>query len=146
MVIDNKKFQTYNSLNGCLLNINSILMNSDFFNADNYFNSQFFDIFSRKNNLLFDQNYQMFNLEGNNIIINFNIISTLFRFMLSTLVQSIFSNSFNNLDFTPNIFSDNKFKIKQYSHYYSSILYYYNQLNFFCLNDRKISLNNFWTN
>ena len=143
----NKKiFQVFNSIKGALLNSNSILFDSEFFNSKNNFNSKYFDIFSNDNKILFKNNfYKMFNLEGNNIIINYNILPVLFRFMLSTLIETIFKNSFEYLDFTPNIFAGNKKYNNKYCHYYSSILYFYNQLNFYCKEDRSNSLNLFWT-
>ena len=141
-----KIFQVFNSINGALLNCNSILFDSVFFNSKNKFNSKFFDIFSNDNKLLFENNfYKMLNLEGNNIIINYNTLPVLFRFMLSTLIEAIFKNSFEYLDFTPNIFAGNKKFNNKYCHYYSSILYYHNQLNFYCNDDRLNSLNLFWT-
>ena len=145
-VLQIKILQIFNSINGCLLNCNSILFNSDFFRADNIFQSKYFDIFSKDNKDLFEQNFQMFNLEGNNIIINYSILPILFRFMLSNLVVDIFNESYEYLDFTPNIFSIENLQLSKNSHFYSSILYYYNQLYFILNIQREFSLDYFWTN
>ena len=144
--IYNKYFQAFNYINGALLNCNSILFNSDFFISTSKFNSKYFDIFSKDNNCLFKDNYfEMFNLEGNNIIINYNILPILFRLILSKTIKNIFDNSYELLNYTPNIFSDENEKITKKSHKYSSILYYYNQLYFTCKEDRETSLDIFWT-
>ena len=85
---NNYLFKIYDNINGCLINENSILFNTD------YLKYNYFEIFSKLHKLLFKNNsFQMFNLEGNNIIVNYNILSSLFRFMIKTLIESIFNNS-----------------------------------------------------
>ena len=142
-ILNKKVFEIFNSINGCLLNCNSILFSDRFFNVENNFLSKFFDIFSNKNEKLYKNIYfEMFNLEKNNIIINYSILPILFRFMLSKLVDSIFYNNYKSMEYTPNIFNDQN-EITNEGHYYSSILYYYNQLIFYSKDDRTNSLENF---
>ena len=90
----------------------------------------------------------MFNIEGNNIIINYNIIVTLFRFILTKFIQIAFSRIIKNLQYS--ILSN---YINIYGPYYSSFLYYYNNLNFVMrvINNnnkakREKSINIFWNN
>ena len=144
-LLNNKNFQSFNSINGALLNCNSILLYSNFTNSNNKFKSKYFDIFYDGYKYLFSENnnkFEMFNSEGNNIIINYNILPTLFRLILSNTIMKIFENSYDSLAYTPNLFSDEVEYLKEESHYYSSILYFYNQLNFSCYD----SLSEFWTN
>ena len=160
--LDKKIFKIFNSINGCLLNINSILFdlkdknkqnkdkkqnkdnkeNKD--NKKNKENNDFFDIFSSDNFSIFEQNFEILNIEGNNIVINYNVISTLFRLMLSSLVKTFFDINYDNLKFTPNIFSDEN-QLNLEGHYYSDILYYYDQLYlFYNESNKENSLFKFW--
>ena len=134
---NNYLFKIYDNINGCLINENSILFNTD------YLKYNYFEIFSKLHKLLFKNNsFQMFNLEGNNIIVNYNILSSLFRFMIKTLIESIFNNSKGILDKTPNIY--NRFyNIPEDGHYYSSILFYQNQFYELYI-DNIIKNDSFW--
>ena len=139
-LFDKKIFKIFNSINGCLLNINSFLFDLNDINKKyNYL----FDIFSSDNNEIYEQNFQILNIEGNNIVINNNILSILFRLMLSSLVETFLDINFNDLEYTPNIFSD-KNQLSINGHYYSSILYYYNQL-YFSIDEYNNSLDIFWS-
>jgi hypothetical protein len=143
-ILNKKAFEIFHSINGCLLNCNSILFSDKFFNVENNFLSKYFDIFSNKNEKLYKNNYfEMFNLEKNNIIINYSILPILFRFMLNQLVVTIYYDNYEIMEYTPNIFN-NQNEITNEGHYYSSILYYYNQLIFYSKDDRTNSLENFW--
>ena len=129
-LLNNKIFLLYKNINGCLLNYNSILFSKNFFNERNKFKSKYFDIFSDKNDDIFEENYfQMFNLEGNNIIVNYNTIITLFRLILSKLIQIIFQNNF--IKNQPSLFHN----YNTHGSFYSSILFYYNNLNFYIKNN-----------
>ena len=144
-ILNNRIFEIFNYINGCLLNCNSILFSKNFFNSEKRFNSKYFDIFSIENEKLYkNKDFIIFNLEGNNIIINYYIISILFRFMVTGLVNNIFNNYFYYKDFTPINFN-HKGKTRNDAHFYSSILYYYSQLRFSCNDDRNISLKKCWT-
>ena len=89
-LFDNKIFKIYNYINGCLINYNSILNSANFFNSKNNFQAKYFDIFSNDNNDIFEENYvKMFNIECNNILINYNTIATLFRLMLSEVIKIV---------------------------------------------------------
>ena len=81
----------------------------------------------------------MFNIEGNNIIVNYNTIIILFKFLISDLAIKLFKINLKTLDSNIN------------KHFYSSILYYYNNLK--CLvkynnkkRKRELSVNIFWDN
>jgi len=145
-ILNNRRiFEIFNYINGCLLNCNSILFSKNFFNSGNKFKSKYFDIFSDENQKLYEnKDFIIFNLEGNNIIINYYIISILFRFMVTGLVNNIFNNYFYYKFFTPNFFNF-KSKTNNDVHFYSSILYYYSQLRFSCNDDRSISIKKCWT-
>ena len=133
-ILDKKIFKIFNYINGCLLNYNSILNSENFFNVKNHFNAKYFDIFSEENNDLFKDNYfKMFNIEGNNIIINYNTVTTLFKLILSGLIKYI-EIFLNNIEFK--IFSSDDDKYIPSSND-SSILYYYNCLNFYFIEAKK---------
>ena len=129
-LLDKNIFKIYKYINGCLLNYNSILNSTYFFNENNSFSS-YFDIFSKENMDIFKDNYiKMFNIEGNNIIINYSIIPIIFRLILSRLVKIITTDFF--IEFNKSNQSNsfiNGINDLDKSHN-SSILFYYNCLNF----------------
>ena len=128
------------------MNYNTILNNKKFFNEENEFETKYFDIFSNENKDIFKNNYKIvFNIEGNNIIINYNIASTLFRLLLSKLVFTNFNYNYKNI-IEPSIFPNNDNKVIN-NPYYSSILFYYNCLNFYINGiTRENSFNNLFEN
>jgi len=136
---NNYLFKIYDNINGCIINEKSILFNTAFLKHN------FFEIFTKADKSLYKNNsFQMFNLEGNNIIINYNILSSLFRFMTTTLIDSIFNNSKEEFEKTPKIY--NRFDdFPQDGHYYSSITFYHKQLIYELHFDNIIENNNsFW--
>ena len=135
---NNYLFKIYDNINGCIINENSLLFNTAFLKHN------FLEIFSKADKSLNKNNsFQMFNLEGNNIIINYNILSSLFRFMITTLIDSIFNNSKEELDQTPKIYY--RFNnIPKDGHYYSSISFYHKQLICDLYFDNIIKNNSFW--
>ena len=134
-ILDKKNFKIYNYISVCLLNYNSILNSINFFNAEVSYNAKYFDIFSQKNNDIFTENYvKLFNIEGNNIIINYNIITILFRLILSGLIQVSSDNFFKQLK-QPKIFINNNDNYK--IHNETSILFYYHCLNYYIKNNNN---------
>ena len=128
-LIDKKVFKLYNYINGCLINFNSILNSDNFFNSENKFGARFFDIFSTNNNDIFEENhFKMFNIEGNNILINYNTITTLFRLILSKIIELSSFHFFSEMDnylLTPEDIFYNKDPKD------TSILFYYHCLNYY---------------
>ena len=131
-------FNIYNYINGCLLNNYSILNNNkSLFEV-------YLDIFSDKN----IKSIRIFNIESNNLIINFKIIMNITRLIISKLANIIFNIYFKEKLKLPTIYDINNNK-NTLGSLYSSILYYYNNLNFFILYDedkkyKGISVNNFY--
>ena len=144
-ILNKNVFKLYNYINGCLLNYNSILYSNNFFNVESKFQARDFDIFSDGNNDIFTENYmKIFNIEGNNIIINYNIATTLFRLILTGLIQISTEKFFKELESSTssfNIFENNEISKD------SAILFYYNCLNFYFIKNkdepRKNSATNF---
>ena len=144
-ILNKNVFKLYNYINGCLLNYNSILYSNNFFNVESKFQARDFDIYSDGNNDIFTENYmKIFNIEGNNIIINYNIATTLFRLILTGLIQISTEKFFKELESSTssfNIFENNEISKD------SAILFYYNCLNFYFIKNkdepRKNSATNF---
>ena len=147
-VLNIKIFKIYDYINGCLLNCNSILKSNDFFSSKNTFNSKYFDIFSPSNNDLYKENYvNMFNVEGNNIIINYTIATTLFKLILSSIINITTNKFFNELEQSILYPSDNRNINNPIN---SPILFFYHTLNFYFKlkkgknKDRIKSTEEFW--
>ena len=116
-ILDKKIFNIYNYINGCVLNKFSILNTGNFI-IKNY------NIFSEENQRFI----KMFDIEENNIIIKYDLIIVVFRFIISKLVTIIFQKYFSRIILFPTIYSNNN---ERFNSLYSSILYYYNNLSYY---------------
>ena len=144
-------FNIYNNINCCLLNKNSILLSKSL-------EETYLDIFTDNNNFLYSKtkkNITTFDSNGNNLLINNDILCQFFMLLLSKYVNILFEKNKNILIIPKDPFKPN-YKFIQNETYYHEIIYYSHVLNYKIIKNEQnknnnnnnpcISVDRFWKN
>ena len=129
-------FTAYKSINCCLLNKNSVLFMKSF-------EGSHLDFFSDKNNFLYSSNHEkiisIFDTNGNNIILNNDILYKIFRLLLSKYVNILFEKNKSNLIEPHNPFESKK---NEDEVLYFEIIYFFNLLDYKIIKDEASTKEN----
>ena len=136
-------YEHLQSLNVCFLNNKSILLSKSF-------EGTYLDIFDKNNGFIYSQNKRIipiFDTNGNNLLINNEILFKIFSLLLSKYTNIIYEKNFSKLKkiIPQDPFVNVKQTIENESYFYS-IIYYYNSQNYKILNNHSPAFDEFWRN
>ena len=136
-------YEHLQSLNVCLLNHKSILLSKSL-------EGTHLDIFDKNKGFIYSQNKRIipiFDTNGNNLLINNEILYKLFSLLLSKYINIIYEKNVLNLKkIIPQDPFVNEKHIMENESYFYSIIYFYNSLNYKILNNNSFAFEEFWRN